>query len=127
MDLLLSVLVTMAMGAADSPADSPPAAPAEVRVTGIRAVCRNGQTFVTWKDVAEGAAGAKYRYDVYRSDQPITQKNLLGAELCVRGILNNSAKLFGAAHGVLCQDRTAKPSGCSRRDPGAKPTQIAGT
>ncbi len=31
-------------------------------------VYRNGQTFVTWKDAAEGEAGARLRYSLYRSD-----------------------------------------------------------
>jgi hypothetical protein len=66
-------------------------------VTGIQAVHRNGQTFITWKDAAEGEAGAKYRYSVYRSDQPITTKNLSQAKLCFAGVLYNSAKLYGSA------------------------------
>lgn len=66
-------------------------------VTGIRAVHRHGQTFVTWKDVAEGEAGARFRYSLYRSDQPITQENLASAELCYHGVLNHSGKLFGSA------------------------------
>jgi hypothetical protein len=66
----------------------------ELTVTGIKAACRNGQTFVTWKDAAEGEAGAKYRYSLYRSDRPITRENLAGAELCYPGVLNNSAKVY---------------------------------
>ena len=31
-------------------------------VAEIQAVCRNGQSFVTWKDAAEGEADAKLRY-----------------------------------------------------------------
>jgi hypothetical protein len=67
----------------------------EIHVTGIKAFHRNGQTFVTWKDVAEGAAGAKYRYTVYRSDAPITRNNVGQAQPVIRGILNNSCKLLG--------------------------------
>ena len=67
----------------------------EPRVTGIKAFCRDGQVFVTWKDAAEGQAGSKYRYSVYRSDAPITQANLAGAAPVIRGILNNSCKLLG--------------------------------
>lgn len=74
-----------------------PISSAEVEVAGIRAIHRHGQTFVTWPDVAEGEAGAKYRYSLYRSEQPITADNLEKAELCYRGILNNSAKLYGSA------------------------------
>src|SRR3954454_6485701 len=66
-------------------------------VTGIAAMHRHGQTYITWKDVAEGEAGARYRYSLYRSDRPITAENLDRAELCYRGVLNNSAKLYGAA------------------------------
>ena len=50
----------LAVQAAGGEAAPPGAAPGEV--TEIKAACRNGQTFVTWKDVAEGEAGAKYRY-----------------------------------------------------------------
>jgi len=38
---------------------------AELNVTDVQAIHRNGQTFVTWKDVAEGEAGADYRYKLY--------------------------------------------------------------
>jgi len=68
----------------------------DIRVTGIRAFYRNGQTFVTWKDVTEGEEGAKYRYILYRSDQPITKKNITKAVPVIRGILNNSCKLVGS-------------------------------
>lgn len=54
----------------------------EIEVKEIHAFHRNGQTFVAWKDVAEGEEGAVYRYSVYRSDVPITQANLSKAE-CV--------------------------------------------
>jgi len=70
---------------------------ADPEVTNIQAVHRHGQTFVSWKDAAEGEAGARFRYSLYRSDKPITQENLAKAELCYRGVLFNSAKLFGAA------------------------------
>ena len=73
------------------------AAAAEVTVTDIQAVHRDGQTFVTWKDAAEGEAGQSFRYSLYRSDQPITQDNLGKAQLCMKGVFNNSAKLFGHA------------------------------
>ena len=70
---------------------------ADLEVTGIQAVHRDGQTFITWKDMAEGEEGAKYRYSLYRADRPITADNLGQAELCYHGVLNNSAKLFGYA------------------------------
>lgn len=73
------------------------AAGAEVEVSGIRAVHRHGQTFVTWKDAAEGEEGARYRYSLYRHDEPITADNLARAELCYRGVLPFSAKLYGSA------------------------------
>jgi hypothetical protein len=63
-------------------------------VDGIRAVYRNGQTFVTWKDVAEGREGARFRYSLYRSGRPFTPDSLDRAELCYSGVLNNSAKLY---------------------------------
>lgn len=75
-----------------------PAVKAEpVRVSGVKAVHRNGQTFVTWTDAADSAAGARFRYALYRSDRPITQNSLGQAERCYGGVLNNSAKLFGYA------------------------------
>jgi pimeloyl-ACP methyl ester carboxylesterase len=67
-----------------------------VEVTGINAVHRNGQTFVTWKDVEEGERGAKYRYSLYRAATPINQEKLAHATLVYRGVVNNSAKLFGS-------------------------------
>jgi hypothetical protein len=73
------------------------AAAEELAVTDIQAVHRHGQTFVTWKDVAEGEAGARYRYSLYRSSEPITAQNLAEAQLCYRGVLHNSAKLYGSA------------------------------
>src|ERR1043165_2981907 len=76
-------------------APSVPVRADNVTVTEIRAVHRHGQTFVTWKDLAEREAGAKYRYSLYRSDRPITAANVAQAELCYRGVLNNSARLYG--------------------------------
>lgn len=73
---------------------------ADAEVTGIRAVHHDGQTFVTWKDAAEGEAGAGFRYSLYRSDEPITAENLAHAEFCYQGVLNNSARLFGTAFNV---------------------------
>jgi len=49
---------------------------AELNVTNIQAVHRNGQTFVTWTDVAAGDAGADYRYSLYVSERPITETSL---------------------------------------------------
>jgi len=66
-------------------------------VSNVKAEHRNGQTFVTWTDVAEGAAGAAYRYAVYRADRPITQADLAGMKPCVAGVLNNAAVRFGHA------------------------------
>jgi hypothetical protein len=71
----------------------------EVEVSGVSAVCRHGQTFVTWKDAAEGEAGAAFRYAVYRSDQPIAP-GLAGAERCLWTVTDKpdewSVKLFNA-------------------------------
>jgi len=71
--------------------------PDDVKVTGIRAASRHGQTFVTWKDAAEGEAGAGLRYVLYRSASPITEDNIGGAEVCISGILNHSGRRFGTA------------------------------
>ena len=46
--------------------------PGDLKVTGIRLVSHHGQTFVTWKDAAEGEEGAGLRYVLYRSASPIT-------------------------------------------------------
>src|SRR5262245_5266543 len=83
---------------------------ADFEVTGIQAMHRHGQTFVTWKDVAEGEEGVKFRYTLYRSEQPITQENLARAEVCARGILNFSAKLFGSAFNLKDRLDLTKPT-----------------
>lgn len=69
----------------------------EPKVTKVKAVYRDGQTFVTWKDAAEDAKGANYRYIVYRSDTPISSATMYLAGVCGSNILNNSAMLFGQA------------------------------
>ena len=70
--------------------------PRPLEVTGINVVHRNGQTFITWRDVEEGERGARYRYSLYRAAAPIDQKTLSNATLVYRGVVNNSAKLFGS-------------------------------
>ncbi len=82
----------------------------ELTVTGIKAAHRNGQTFVTWKDVAEGEAGVKYRYSLYRSGEAITQENLAAAELCYHGVFNNSCKQLGYAFRVKDRLDPKKPT-----------------
>ncbi len=82
---------------------------APLEVTAIQAVHRHGQTFITWKDVAEGDEGAKFRYSLYRSDRPITAVNLDKAELCYHGVLNCSAKLFGHAFNMKDRLDPSKP------------------
>src|SRR5262245_56055381 len=88
-------------------------------VTEIKAVYRHGQTFVTWKDAAEGEAGAKFRYSLYCSAEPITQANLARAELCYQGILNNSARLYG--YGWNQKDRQDGSRPTCIIEPGGKP------
>lgn len=82
---------------------------ADPEVTGIRAVHQHGQTFVTWKDAAEGEAGARYRYSLYRSDQPITDVNWKQAELCCQGVLNHSGRRFGTAFNLKDRLDPEKP------------------
>jgi hypothetical protein len=72
----LSLIVAVLLALGPTAAEDAPAP----RVTGIRTAHRHGQTFVTWTDAAEGEAGAKYRYSLYRSARPITQENLGQAE-----------------------------------------------
>ena len=91
---------------------------AEVKVAGINATCRNGQTFVTWKDAAEGEAGQNFRYSVYRSDKPITADNLARAELVMKGVFNNSAALFGRAFWTKDRINPKTPT-CVIREGGA--------
>src|SRR5438552_3516103 len=67
----------------------------DLKVTGLKVTHHNGQTFITWRDVAEGEAGAADRYTVYRSAMPITQEKLGSAIPCHQGLLNNSALQFG--------------------------------
>src|SRR5262245_14890325 len=86
-----------------------PGRAADLGVTAIQAVHRHGQTFVTWKDVVEGEEGAKYRYSLYRAEQPITAETLDKAELCYHGVLYNSAKLFGHAFNMKDRLDPAKP------------------
>jgi hypothetical protein len=83
---------------------------ADPEVTGIKAVHRHGQTFVTWADAAEGEAGAKFRYSLYRSDKPIAADNLKDAELCYHGVLHNSARLFGTAFNARDRIDPKKPT-----------------
>lgn len=101
--------------ARQGPFAAPPPAAATVpaenpHVTDIKAVCRHGQTFVTWRDAADGEAGTRFRYSLYRSDAPITADNLAQAELCYPGVPNNSCKQFG--HAFRMKDRLdpAKPT-----------------
>ncbi|MEX0718647.1 MAG: hypothetical protein WD066_18785 [Planctomycetaceae bacterium] len=91
-----TLMTATVLGAAVEPEPDP-------RVTGIQSEYRNGQTFVTFKDVAEGEAGGAYRYSLYRSDKPITEENLGQAELCYHGVLNNSATQFG--YSFMMKDR----------------------
>lgn len=82
---------------------------ADLKVAAIKATHRDGQTFVTWRDVAAGEAGAAYRYSIYRSPQPITAANLSDATLCMSGVLNNSAKLYGSAFNMKDRLDPTKP------------------
>src|SRR5688572_23426651 len=92
-------------------------------VTDVKAVTRHGQTFITWKDAAEGEAGARFRYSLYRSDRPITRDN--PGELCYPGVLNNSAKLFGYAFTMKDRLDPAKPT-CMLEEGGAPLPQGSG-
>lgn len=84
------------------------AEPLAVREIAVRH--ERGQTFVTWSDVAAGEQGAAYRYDLYRSGQPITAENLAQAEVAMRGLLHNSAKMFGYAYNAADRIDPSKPT-----------------
>jgi hypothetical protein len=102
--LSAALLLSAALTAGESAPPGPP--PAVGKVMEIKAVCRNGQTFVTWKDAAGGEAGAGFRYALYRSDAPITPDNLAKAEKRIWGIVNNSTKLYTFTfNGRLAVDR----------------------
>jgi len=108
---LVLILETTTLRAAD-PAD----------VTSIQVSHRHGQTFVTWKDAADGEQGASLRYSPYRSDKPITAENLDQAELCYHGVLNNSGKLFGSAFNLMDRLDAAKPYAVIEE--GGKPLRV---
>jgi hypothetical protein len=65
--------------------------------SGLTIVHHDGQSFVSWRDRAEGEEGAMFRYRLYRSHAPITDDTLTSAELVASGILNHSGQLFGGA------------------------------
>jgi len=64
---------------------------AELKVSGIQALHRNGQTFVTWKDVTEEDAGIAYWYSLYCSEHQISEARLAGLKPVISGLVNNSA------------------------------------
>lgn len=74
-----------------------PAGPPGSENDAIKAVYHDGQTFVTWPDLASGEAGIDIRYNVYRALAPITETTLESAALVAKAVLNNSGKLFGTA------------------------------
>jgi hypothetical protein len=78
-------------------------------VTQIRALHRNGQTFITWHDAEEGQAGEKYRYTVYRSAQPITAANLVSAQRIASDVMHHSGKRIGHAFNLADRRNPAKP------------------
>ena len=65
---------------------APALAAGQGEVTGIKAVCRNGQTFVTFKDAAEGEAGAAFRIRSIvrrsRSRRPTSTKPNCATQAC---------------------------------------------
>lgn len=66
--------------------------------SGMAVVHRDGQSWVSWRDRAEGSDGESYRYRLYRAATPIeSDDDLVGATPIVDGILNHSGQLFGGA------------------------------
>ena len=88
-------------------------------VTGIAVAFHDGQTFITWRDVAAGFDGVGYRYSVYRSTKPITEATLSSAQLIAMDILNNSAGLFGTNFWPEDRLKPNKPMTVTRQ--GGKP------
>jgi hypothetical protein len=85
------------------------------RVTGIAAVSRNGQTFITWNDASPADPTA--RYALYQSAQPITEQTIGAAHLLQWDILPDSASIFGpnvvtrVPRAVLAPDQPPLPDG----------------
>jgi hypothetical protein len=117
--LLAVILVAPASG--DETATIAPHGPGRVAasVTGIAASYHDGQTFITWRDVAPGVDGTGYRYSVYRSTRPITEATLSSAERIAFGIVNNSAGLFGTNFWPEDRLKPNKPMTVTRQ--GGKP------
>lgn len=90
-------LLPVSFAAALCVAVAAPGAADEPEVAEIRAEHRDGQTFVTWRDAAQGEAGKAFRYRLLRADAPITAENADRAEVAIRGILWQSGKQFGYA------------------------------
>ncbi|HWB78301.1 MAG TPA: hypothetical protein VG755_25220 [Nannocystaceae bacterium] len=66
--------------------------------SGMAVVHRDGQSWVSWRDRAEGTDGESYRYRLYRAATPIaSDEDLVGLTPVVDGILNHSGQLFGGA------------------------------
>jgi len=67
----LAVVLTMGIGLAPVPSVG------QSQVTDVKAFYREGQTFITWKELSD-VKGEKYA--IYQSDEPITAGNLAGAD-----------------------------------------------
>lgn len=66
--------------------------------SGMAVVHRDGQSWVSWRDRAQGSDGEAYRYRLYRAATPIESDDDLAALTpVVDGILNHSGQLFGGA------------------------------
>lgn len=98
--LLVGLLVVAVLSVRSQPFPRPQSSTGNAllpSVQGIQVIQHDGQTFITWQDLAQGKAGSIYRYSLYRATFPITQSNLASSQLVETGILNNSGQLFGAA------------------------------
>jgi hypothetical protein len=95
---------------------------AGLNVTNIQALHRDGQTFVTWIDVAEGEAGVGYRYSLYSSDRPITEAQLDGLKPVIHGIVNNSGKHYG--YHMFSKRRIDPSLPMATIEPGGKPLPL---
>ncbi len=94
-------------------------AAAEMNVTNIQTIHRDGQTFVTWKDVAEGEAGAGFRYSLYCSERPIIEAHLNDMKPVIHGIVNNSGKHYG--YHMFLRRRLDPSLPMATIEPGGKP------
>ncbi len=79
------------------PVAAAPAGAADVEVTGIRRSIATGRPSSPGRTPRRARRARSTATASTAPTEPITAENLAQAELCYRGVLNNSAKLYGSA------------------------------